>query len=504
MTTPEHAVSVRFNGQLLGTLSFSGQTQGSTSFVIPEAALAEGQHTLTLTASGELDVTMLDTVRLTYWATYTAAQDSLTCTAQGGKEVTLRGFSTNQVRIFDVTDPKTVQELTGTIAEENGTYRITIGIPGSRERTLRALGAGREKAPAALISNESSAWQTHAGADLLIVSHQDFIGSLTPLKTLREQEGLSVAIVDIDDVYDECAYGVKTPYALKEFLRRARSWSIPPRYVLLVGDASSDPKNHTGMNVEDYVPTKLVEATYLETASDDWFVDHDDDLVPDIPIGRLPVRTEEEAASVVAKLVGYAGTQQHSTACFVADLQGEDDVFNFADATEAVEALLPQTITPQEFYRGTLPDEDLKTTFLAALNQGPFLVNYVGHGSVGVWRGDLFTTTEAQSLTNGLTLPIVVAMTCLNGLFQDIYAEGMAEALIRNPNGGAIAVWASSGLTEPYNQSIMHREFIRALMGTTPARLGDAIIPAKGAMSDPDVRKTWVLIGDPSMRVTVP
>jgi hypothetical protein len=274
--------------------------------------------------------------------------------------------------------------------------------------------------------------------------------------------------------------------------------------VLLVGDASVDPTNHTGMQVEDSVPTKLVAATYLETASDDWFVDQDGDLVPDIPIGRLPVRTEEEATAVVAKLTGYAQTQQTNTALFVADLQAENDLFNFADASAAAEALLPQTITTQEFYRGTLPDTELKASFLTAMNQGPFLVNYVGHGSVEVWRGDLFTTTDAQGLTNGLTLPIVVAMTCLNGLFQDIYSESIAEALIRNQQGGAIAVWASSGLTEPYGQSLMHREFITSLFAATPLRLGDAILPAKSAMTDPDIRKTWVLIGDPSMRITLP
>jgi hypothetical protein len=96
---------------------------------------------------------------------------------------------------------------------------------------------------------------------------------------------------------------------------------------------------------------------------------------------------------------------------------------------------------------------------------------------------------------------VVVAMTCLNGLFQDIYSESMAEALIRAPNGGAVAVWASSGLTEPYAQSLMHRAFTRSLFGTTPVRLGDAVITAKQATTDPDVRKTWVLIGDPSMGV---
>jgi hypothetical protein len=124
--------------------------------------------------------------------------------------------------------------------------------------------------------------------------------------------------------------------------------------------------------------------------------------------------------------------------------------------------------------------------------------------SAGIRGCDRGNRPDAQSLTNGLTLPIVVAMTCLNGVFQDIYSESIAEALIRHPNGGAVAVWASSGLTEPDGQSIMHRQFITSLLGTSPTRLGDAIIPAKGAMVDPDIRKTWVLIGDPSMRITLP
>ena len=74
-----------------------------------------------------------------------------------------------------------------------------------------------------------------------------------------------------------------------------------------------------------------------------------------------------------------------------------------------------------------------RRTSLQPSMQGPLLVNYVGHGSVEVWRGDIFTSPDAAALTNGNKLPIVVAMTCLNGLFQDIYSESLAEALLRAP-----------------------------------------------------------------------
>ncbi len=238
----------------------------------------------------------------------------------------------------------------------------------------------------------------------------------------------------------------------------------------------------------------------LETASDDWFVDLNNDLVPDIPVGRLPVRTQDQAALVVGKIVAYTQTPQHNQALLVADEQDDQGSFDFVQASEAVQALLPQG-TAKTFYRGTVDDTTLTANLLAALNPGPLLVNYVGHGSEETWRGDILTTDDAETLTNGSKLPLVVAMTCLNGLFQDVYTESMAEALILAPQGGAIAVFASSGLTDPGPQSVMNQELIRALFSGSLPTIGQAVIQAKQATTDPDVRKTWIFFGDPALRV---
>ena len=129
------------------------------------------------------------------------------------------------------------------------------------------------------------------------------------------------------------------------------------------------------------------------------------------------------------------------------------------------------------------------------------LVNYVGHGSAEVWRGDIFTSSAAETLTNSSRFPVVLAMTCLNGVFQDLYTESLAEALLLAPHGGAIAVWASSGLTDPESQAPMNDEFISVIFSNQHLTIGQAIIRAKQATTDPDVRKTWILIGDPAMRV---
>jgi hypothetical protein len=138
---------------------------------------------------------------------------------------------------------------------------------------------------------------------------------------------------------------------------------------------------------------------------------------------------------------------------------------------------------------------------LSAINQGPLLVNFIGHGSVEIWRGSILTSDDAEDLTNGNQLPFFVNMTCLNGNFHDLYTESLAEALLKAPQGGAVAVWSSSGLTYPQGQAPMNQELIRLLFNGESLRLGEATMRAKAATPDQDVRKTWILFGDPSMKL---
>ena len=92
-------------------------------------------------------------------------------------------------------------------------------------------------------------------------------------------------------------------------------------------------------------------------------------------------------------------------------------------------------------------------------------------------------------------------MTCLNGFFADLFTESLAEGLMLSPNGGAVSVWASSGLTEPTVQAAMNQELFRQLFTRPSITLGEAVIGAKSAVSDIDVRRTWILFGDPTMRL---
>jgi hypothetical protein len=92
-------------------------------------------------------------------------------------------------------------------------------------------------------------------------------------------------------------------------------------------------------------------------------------------------------------------------------------------------------------------------------------------------------------------------MTCLNGHFQAPNADSLAESLLTARNGGAIAVWASSGMTEPEGQAAVNRELVSLLFNGESLTLGEAVRRAKAATGDSDVRKTWILFGDPTTKL---
>ena len=68
--------------------------------------------------------------------------------------------------------------------------------------------------------------------------------AIQPLLDRRAAQGLRVAKVDIQDVYDEFSAGLVYPPAIRDFLSHAyHHWNgaaQPPKYVLLVGDGHYD------------------------------------------------------------------------------------------------------------------------------------------------------------------------------------------------------------------------------------------------------------------------
>jgi len=242
----------------------------------------------------------------------------------------------------------------------------------------------------------------------------------------------------------------------------------------------------------------------LKTASDDWFSDFENTGFAKIATGRLPARTTDDMNTMVRKIVGYAkpdsGTWTNQS-MMVADI--DDPSVSFSQAALSAQNMLPSTMNVTDVFASTLGAGTSRQNLLAGINTGQLLVNYNGHGSVEIWGSGLFNDTLAASLTNGTRLPMFVAMNCLNGFFHDVYTESLATALMLAPNGGAVSVWASSGLTAPGPQFQMDQVLIRTMFSQY-STVGDAVLVAKSGIADADVRKTFILFGDPMMRLKSP
>lgn len=503
VTFAAHSVAVLVNGTDVGTVAFKDQQLATGQLQVPSALLKSGANTVRLIArGGDMDVSMVDVLRLTYWHTWTADGDALRVTVPAGKSVTIGGFTSAAIRAMDVSDPDTPVELRGSVVQQSQGYAITIGS-GAWSRDVLLFTDGGIGTPASVSANQPSNWhQAAAGADVVIISHSTFLPSLAALKAAQEREGWKVALVDVQDCYDDFSFGAKTPQAIKDFVSQVRRvWKTVPKFLLLVGDASFDPRNYLGLGGFDFMPTKMIDTTYLETSSDDWFVDFNGLGYPQMAVGRLPARTAAEAATMVSKILSFRQRDPSASwtkqALLVAD---EDDTFDFEGASAQVKALLPGSMSVREVYRGRMGG-GTRQALLQSLNDGNLLVNYAGHGSVEMWDGDVLTSDDAPTLTNQSRLPLFVIMDCLSGYFSDLYTESLAEALMKAGTGGAVGVWASSGLTEPGEQAIMNRSLYGYLF--QPAiTVGEAILKAKLATSDGDVRRAWLYFGDPTLRLS--
>ena len=254
-----HDVTVTVNGANLGNLTFTGQDEGKISLRVPLHLIHEGANTVTLTAqAGEDDLSLVDYIKVNYPHTYTAESNSLKFTCEAGDRVVVRGFRQPPTRLLDITNPMEPVALIPRIEGENGTYalqaNVSSSVPG--KHTLLAVSDEQISKPVSVIHNVPSSWhRAQPGGEVVVIYAPEFAGEIGPLVQLRRSQGRSVAAVNVDDLYDEFNFGERSPNAIRDFMRHAAAhWQSKPRYLLLFGGASVDPRNYLGFGFLDFVP----------------------------------------------------------------------------------------------------------------------------------------------------------------------------------------------------------------------------------------------------------
>ncbi|HEY1905508.1 MAG TPA: C25 family cysteine peptidase, partial [Myxococcaceae bacterium] len=494
VTDAPHSVGLTVNGLAVGSVEFNGAVPATASITLPPGLLVPGDNVVGLVAPASGDVSLEQYVRLVYPRLTARGTGALDFTLAAGSSAQLDGFDPARTRVLDVTDPDApfrvgVQDASGSavvIATGSGTRHLVAYLPDD------AL------APASISRNRPSHWHEGGGADLVVLGPSDLFDSVRPLVERRQSEGLTVALVDIEDVQDEFASGEKSVDAVRAFLSRALSvWQTKPRYLLLLGSATYDPRNYLGF-AGDLVPSVAVQTSKGEAVSDSWFVGAPE--ASGLSVGRLPVRSISETQALVAKILGRPAATARSPWVLVSDGRGTSD---FPEMTADVRATLPDApatvVTRQlDVNRQDALDSLAHQQVLDALLTGPALVNYVGHGSDLYWSGKLQSVDDVTALA-AVQPGLWAHMTCLAAFFQDPRRQSLAVATLLEPSGGAWGAWGSTGITYPSSHPALNQALVKSLFleGRT---LGEATRDALAAANDPEVQSTFVLLGDPSAR----
>lgn len=502
LTNNPHQTQLVLNGETLGTVAGTGMTSMSARFNVNTALLREGSNTLNakaLNPSG--DISLFDSIKINFARQFKADQNQLAFYTANYRAAKLHGFTSPAIRVFDTTRPDTPVEISNLNVRQSGAEYLA-DVPAHRGRVMFAATNEAMLQAESLVANSPSALSTPAhNADLVIITYKDFLGEANNWANYRRGDGLRVEVVNIEDIFDEFNFGRPGADPVQNFLQYAKlNWQTPPRYTLLIGDATYDPKNYTAAGNFNFVPTRITDTIYIETGSDDALADFNNDGLAEMPVGRIPARTPQEVANVLGKVVNF---EQSVTNSFMRGSLCVSDLpngYDFEGLCNRVLGELPANYPKATLNRGMV---DARANLLNQLDSGKYIVNYSGHGTTGSWASnDFYSSTDVAQLNNTNKLSVFVMLTCLNGYFINPFFSGLSETLLNKTNTGAVAAWSSTGLTTPDIQEIMARRFYRQLGTGTMNRLGDLINDSKTTIGGGrDVRLSWVLLGDPTLKV---
>jgi len=504
---PDHHVVVEVNGVELADEWFDGLEYHPIDLQIPEWLLEPTGNTLRLRlphdTGAQYDLVNYDFYRLRYPRRFHAVEGQLRFTA-AAPLFRVEGLPSRDILVYRVEDG-VVELLEGSqITGGPGAYTVTL--PGS-DRPATYFVSTVDALPTPTVEVAAQPVEFFGEAKFLILSHPDFLEGVEPLAQARRAQGYSVRVVDVRQVYQRYAGGIFEPEAIHEFIRDARE-RLRTQFVLLVGGDTYDYHGYLGIGAISFLPTLYAATDRIVRYApvDPLYGDVDGDRVPDLAIGRLPVRDEIELEMLLTKTLEYEALGGSRAAVAAADAF---DTMSNTSFTELSESLMSNLSADWQIERAYIDDAGLdaaRQILLEELDAGASLVSYVGHSGPAVWSFQgLFDVDDAESLENTGRPSVVTQWGCWNTYFVSPTNDSLAHALLLSGDRGAAAVLGATTLTQSASERALGSRFFTAL-ATSGTPIGAALRDAKQdlAITQPDlvdVLLGWTLLGDPTLVV---
>jgi len=506
---PDHLAEFFFNGAPAGSAVFDGQDVLEAELAIPAGAVLAGTNELavkgTLQPGRTHSYFVVDWIEATFARELAPAAGTRHFRAGGAEAVSAATFAEPVALALDEAgNPTWIADAAGALPD-----KAWAVVASSSERFALAEADGVPMLePAAVAENPWFLAETNR-IDYLVLTSRELETAAQALADYRAGQGLRVGVATFEDACDWMAGGLRTPEAIPALLAYARAtWAEAPWLVVLAGNGHYDYLN--ALNLEaNPVPPLLVQTADGIFAGDALLADADGDGLPDVALGRLPARTAEELAAMIAKIQAYEsgfGAAWQNELVLVNDA---NDVAagDFAAANGRLAALADEAHPVREqIDLNQLAIAAARSKLLAHFQGGAGVVHYTGHGGVANWssRG-LLKAADVAGLTNATRAPAVVALSCLVGRYEAPGVNSLGELLLRKAGGGAVATWGPSGLSRNDPAAELGAAFYRAVLQEGCGTLGPAILQARRSLSGDlfaaDTLAVYNLLGDPALRI---
>lgn len=330
------------------------------------------------------------------------------------------------------------------------------------------------------------------GFDTLVICPQAFQATLQKWVRYRSQQGYRITV----QTPRRSSFLIK-----KQILETSVTHNL--KHILLVGDAedertAEDIKVATGLvRASD---THLLPPTQLAIASDNFYADLDDDDVPDLSIGRIPVDSAQELNSFIERVIAYE--QQGVPVDSLRRVNFIAGVGNFGKVIDSVieettkqiiTDLIPGKIQTSMTYGSWsspyCPDpRQFASSAIERFNEGCLFWVYIGHGGplgldrVSVPGGTfrILDITNVNQLASHQGAPIALFLACYSNA-TDFKRDGLGERMLKQP-GGPIATIGGSRITKPAAMALLSLSMMHEYFHGSLPTLGEVFLKAKQDM----------------------
>ncbi len=340
-------------------------------------------------------------------------------------------------------------------------------------------------------------------ADYLVIYPNQFESDIEEFVNWRATKGVKVQAISINEILSEFGSSDSLEESIRDFVSYALEyWVNPkPRYLLIAG----------GYNL---IPSKIIESEFASSPAvnedsvllDEYYAinNYQTDIIPDIAVGRFPAENNQELRNIIQKTINFEDNSFNIDYNYdllaVADNDDHKIFENIVD--NLIENTLPShlKVISKLYNRKDSEYYGSKEDLFGYWNQGTIMhANYI-HSNQDIWTKDSFLLLNDIDNLSLSAKPFIILGVMIFKNFHSKDHQGIVEKLINMQDAGAVASFATSGLTflDASNQTII--KFYQEIFDNNVRIIGDAVLNIKQKNNFSYINR-FTLLGDPMLRI---